>query len=204
MDIGQAIRAGDLRLARIDVSKLGFLAQRDLPPVELPLQRMPQKVAVLRKETASVQLSLEAEIDQFHLEDKGVPERPVELLDSKIKSNIFSAAYPPKLIVARVNTSLEEEEEGMDLKQRTGIKGLLASRNKGSTSKEAPTKGQSQKRPLRPKFLLVFHLFPPLPPPPPKALLTNLGLKANPNLRKKMPVEDLEEGEVAPQKGVKQ
>ena len=115
-DIGQAIRAGDPKLACIDVSKLGFLAQRDLSPVKLPIQRMPQKVAVLREETASVQLSLEAEIDQFHLEDEGVPERPVELLDSKIKSNRFSATYPPKLIVARVNTSLEEEEEGMDLK----------------------------------------------------------------------------------------
>ena len=31
--IGHAIRAGSLRLARIDVSKTGFLAQRDLPPV---------------------------------------------------------------------------------------------------------------------------------------------------------------------------
>ena len=40
----------------------------------------------------------------------------------------------------------------------------------------------------------------PLPPPPP----IDLGLKAIPNLRKKKPVEDLEEGEVAPQKGAKQ
>ena len=32
-DVGQAIRAGSSRLARIDVSKLGFLAQRDLPPI---------------------------------------------------------------------------------------------------------------------------------------------------------------------------
>ena len=40
-DIGQAIRAGDPRLAHIDVSMPSFLARRDLPPVELPLQRSP-------------------------------------------------------------------------------------------------------------------------------------------------------------------
>ena len=33
---------------------------------------MPQEVAVLREETASIQLSFEAEIDQFHLEDERV------------------------------------------------------------------------------------------------------------------------------------
>jgi len=36
-DVGQAIKAGDPRLNRIDVSKLGFLARRDLPPIELPI-----------------------------------------------------------------------------------------------------------------------------------------------------------------------
>ena len=39
--IGHAIRAGSPRLARIDVSKTGFLAQRDLPPVVLPGVRDP-------------------------------------------------------------------------------------------------------------------------------------------------------------------
>ena len=38
-NVGQAIRAGDPRLARIDVSWLGFLAQETFPPVELPFQR---------------------------------------------------------------------------------------------------------------------------------------------------------------------
>ena len=35
-EAGQAIRASDPRLARIDVSVPRFLAQRDLPPVVLP------------------------------------------------------------------------------------------------------------------------------------------------------------------------
>ena len=51
-DIGQAIRAGDPRLARIDVSKLGFLARRDLSPIEVPIQCVPQEVAASREETA--------------------------------------------------------------------------------------------------------------------------------------------------------
>ena len=37
---GQAIRAGSPRLARIDVSIPGFLVSRDLPPVQLPAQRV--------------------------------------------------------------------------------------------------------------------------------------------------------------------
>ena len=37
-DVGNAIRAGDLRLARIDVSRPNFLARDDLPLVVLPLQ----------------------------------------------------------------------------------------------------------------------------------------------------------------------
>ena len=71
--------------------------------------------------------------------------------------------------------------------QMTALKGLLANRNKGSTSKEAP---KTQ--------------VPPSLPPSPLQVPTDLGLKANPNLRKKRPVEDLEEGEVGPQKGAKQ
>ena len=40
-DAGQAIRASDPRIHRIDVSKPSFLAREDLPPVELPLQCSP-------------------------------------------------------------------------------------------------------------------------------------------------------------------
>ena len=85
-----------------------------------------------------MQLSLEAKIDQFCLEDKGVPERPVELSDSVTESDRLSTAHPQKLVVAQVDFSSEEEEESMDLKQRTDLKGLMASRNKGQTLKEAP------------------------------------------------------------------
>ena len=67
--MGHVIRAGNPRLSRIDVSVPSFLAREDLPLVELPLQRSPREVAVLREETTSSRLSLKAEIGQFHLEE---------------------------------------------------------------------------------------------------------------------------------------
>ena len=40
-EIGHAIRAGDPRINRIDVSKPNFLAREDLPLVRLPVQQIP-------------------------------------------------------------------------------------------------------------------------------------------------------------------
>ena len=73
----------------------------------------------------------------------------------------------------------------MDTKKRLGLKGLLASRNKGGSSKEAPK--------TQPPVVL-----PPSPPP------TDLGLQAMPNLKKMRLDHKLEEGEVAPWKDNKQ
>ena len=55
----------------------------------------------------------------------------------------------------------------MDPKKRPGLKGLLASRNKGGSSKEAPK--------TQPPAI-------PTPPPP-----TELGLLTMPNLKKRRP-----------------
>ena len=144
----------------------------------------------MRKELASSRHTFDVEIDQFRFkEEEGVLERLVELSDSEHESDRFSTVYPSKLIVAQVDTNSEFDEEGMDLKPRLGLKGLLANRNKELTSKEVP------------KTQVLPSL--PLPPPPPQPP-TDLGLKAIPNLRKKIPVKDLEEGEVVPQKGTKQ
>ena len=73
----------------------------------------------------------------------------------------------------------------MDQKKRPGLKGLLASRNKGGSSKEAPK--------TQPPVVL--------PPPPPP---TDLGLQAMPNLKKMRPDPKLEEGKMAPRKDNKQ
>ena len=64
LDIGNSIRANDHLLARIDVSRPGFLALHDLPPVDhpipqgipfavQPLQQVPLGQAVVEEGTAS-------------------------------------------------------------------------------------------------------------------------------------------------------
>ena len=131
-------------------------------------------------------MSLEVEIDQFPLEEEGeAPERPIEVSDSKAGLDRFSAADFPRLLVARIETT--EEEEEMALNQRRSLKDLMIERNKGSSLKETP---KSQVPPI-------------LPPPPPLPPI-DLGLNAMKDLKKKRSVQDLEEGEVASQKGTKQ
>ena len=63
VDAGQAIRASIPRLARIDVSIQGFLASRDLPPVQLPAQHVFPAKVVPEEEAGSSQSSLEDQID---------------------------------------------------------------------------------------------------------------------------------------------
>ena len=105
-DACQAMKACDPRLARIDISMPGFLTQRDLPPVKLHIQHVSQEVAIPREEIAFTHLSLEAEIDQFHLEEEGkAPERPIEVSDSKAGLDRFSAADFPRPVVAQIETS---------------------------------------------------------------------------------------------------
>ena len=107
-----------------------------------------------------------------------MPERPVELSDSKADFDRFSIAQSPRLIVPRVDPSSEDEEEGMDLKLRSSLKGLLANRNKGPVSKEVP---KTEVPPSLPS--------PPLP-------VTVVGLLPNPDLKKKIKVQEVEEGEM--------
>ena len=103
----------------------------------------------------------------------------MELSDFEAELDRFSATNFPKLVVTRINTSFEEEEE-MALNQRKGLKDLMAGKNKGSTSKEVP---KSQVPPN----------LPPSPPLPP----TDLGLHTMKDLKKKRPVQELKEGNVA-------
>jgi len=106
--------------------------------------------------------------------------RPAELSDFGSDLDCFSAAYSLGLVVARIDTSKKIEEEGMDLKLRSGLRGLMSNRNKGQSSKDAPKEQAPAKLP------------PPLPPS------TNPALQTIPNLRRKRLVEELEEGEVGP------
>ena len=77
LDVGNSIRADDHRLARIDVSRPGFLTPYNLPLVDhpipqgmpfaaQPLQQVPIGEAIIREGTASSS-SLEHEIDRFQV-----------------------------------------------------------------------------------------------------------------------------------------
>ena len=67
-DVGHAIRVYNPRLALKDVLVPGFLARDYIVLVELPSYRASRETSALREETASS--LLEAEIDQFHLEEE--------------------------------------------------------------------------------------------------------------------------------------
>ena len=79
-EVGNAIKANDYRLARIDVSRPHFLAPHDLPPVDhpipqgiplatQPIQQVPLGQAVAKEGIASSS-SLEEEIDKFQFEEE--------------------------------------------------------------------------------------------------------------------------------------
>ena len=199
-DVGQAIRAGSSRLARIDVSKLGFLARRDLPPVVLPIpqnlppaalllpQILPVAAAIPEEGVASSRLSLEEEIEKFHFEEENNLKAPlITISDAKGESDKNSGVRIPILVIACPDNFSNEKEDSMALnKGNKSLRELMAARGKEATSKVAP---KSQ----------VPSNLPPLPPQVP----TDLGLKLNPDLKKKRPLKMLEEGEVGPRKGKK-
>ena len=179
-DIGHAIRTGDPRINRINVSKPTFLAKEDLPLVRLPVQQIPPQlvvplqqvpfeasVATAEEEIASSRLSLEEEINQFRfVEDAGPSEKPVDISNFETDSVDISSIHPRQLVITQIDSESEEEEDQMDQKKRPGLRGLLA-KNKGGSSKEAPK--------TQPPEI-------PIPPPP-----IDLGLQAMPNLKKRRP-----------------
>jgi len=177
-------------LARIDVSVPGFLTRRDLPHVVLQLQQvLPEAAAAPREGISFSHLSLEEEIENFHFEEeKTQGAQIVHISDAEDEPDRHSSVHSPILVIARPNSTSEEEEDEMALNQgNKSLRDLMAARNKGLTSQEIP---KSQVPPTLP---------PPHPIPP-----IDLGLHAIPNLKKKRPVQELEEGEVVLQKGAKQ
>ena len=135
--IGNAIRAGDQRLARINVSRLGFLTRHNLPPVALPLQQvLPKAVAAPEEEIASSRLSLEEEIDKFCFEEEENPGAlMVSISDAEGETDMHSGVHFPTLVITRPDDSSEEEEKEMALnKRKKSLQELMAARNKGTIS----------------------------------------------------------------------
>ena len=119
----------------------------------MPTQRVILAEVVLRDGADSSHSSLEVQIDQFRFSEEGeVSAKLIELSNSDSDIDRASAAPNLGLVIAQVDTSQEVEEEGMDLKPRSGLRGLLSNRNKGQSSKDAPKEQATSKAP------------PPLPP----------------------------------------
>ena len=151
-DVGQAIRAGSSRLDQIDVSKLGFLARKDLPPIVLPVaqnlppielplpQILPEAAAIPKEEIVFSRLSLEEEIDKFHFEEENNLRAPlINISDAEGESDRNSSVHTLILVIARSNNSFDEEEDSMALnKGNKSLRELMAARGKESTSKAAP------------------------------------------------------------------
>ena len=116
LDVGNAIRANDYRLARIDVSRPSFLAPYDLPPVNhpipqgvplaaQPIQQVPFGQAVVKKGIASSSL-LEEEIDKFQFEEEemqGV--EAIVISEAEEETDEYSCIQTPAPIVTYVEDS---------------------------------------------------------------------------------------------------
>ena len=193
--IGHAIRAGSPRLARIDVSKPKFLARHDLPLVvllgvwdpllvmQLPPPDDPDVAAPVERETESSCLSLEEEIDEFYFEEEVHQAPLIELLDLEGEQDRNSTVGAP-LVIACSDDSSNEEIDHIAGKGKT-LQELMAFRGKGQSSK-----GQSSKGPTQSQAQTLPSVVPQVP--------SNLGLKVNPDLKKKRLVDTPEKGEVVP------
>ena len=192
LDVGNSIRANDHHLARIDVSRPGFLAPYDLPPVDhpipqgitfavQPLQQVPLGEAIIGEGVDSSS-SLEHEIDRFKFEE----EEAILISEAEEGVNEHSCVQTSAQVITYIGDT-SDEEEAMAPKTGPSLKKLMKSRNKASSPKDKNKSKPSTN-----------------PPPPPPQIPADLGLKPNPDLRKKRQMDTVEEGELGPSKGNKQ
>ena len=179
-------------MARIDISRPGFLAPHDLPPVDhpipqgipfspQPLQQVPLRQAIVEEGAASSS-SLEEEIDRFQFEEEAIV-----ISEAEEGVDEYSCIQTPAQIITYIGDS-SDEEEAMARKTGPSLKELMKNRNKAPSPKDK----NKSKPPINP------------PPPPPPQIPADLRLKPNPDLRKKRQIETTEEGELGPSKGSKQ
>ena len=141
---------------------------------------MPLEQAIVKEGAASSSF-LEEEIDKFQFEEEAI-------VISKAEEGVgeYSCVQTPAQIVTYIGDSLDEEEE-MAPKTSPSLKELMKNRNKAPSLQDK----NKSKPPIN-------------PPAPPPQLPANLGLKPNPDLRRKRHTEVTKEGEMGPSKGSKQ
>ena len=139
LDVGNAIKANDYRLARIDVSRPNFLAPYDLPLVDhpvlqgvplaaQPIQQVPLGQAVAEEGIASSS-SLEEEIDQFQFEEETQRVEPIVILEAKEEIDEYSCIQTPTSIVTYVEDSSDNEAEEMAPKSGKSLRELMKGKN---------------------------------------------------------------------------
>ena len=140
LDVGNSIRAGDHRLARIDVSRPDFLAPYDLPPVDHPIpqgipfvaqpsQEVPLGEAIIREDTTSSS-SLEQEIDRFQFE-----EETILVSEAEEGADEHSCVQTPAQVVTYI-ADTSGEEETMAPKTGPSLKELMKNRNKAPSPQD--------------------------------------------------------------------
>ena len=134
LDVSNSIRANDYRLARIDISRPGFLVPHDLPPVDhpipqgipfaaQPLQQVPLGQAIIGEGVASSS-SLEEEIDRFQFEDEAIV-----ISEAEEGADEYSYVQTPAQIITYIGDS-SDEEEVMAPKTGPSLKELMKNRSK--------------------------------------------------------------------------
>ena len=197
LDIDNAIRANDYRLARIDMSRPHFLAPHDLPTIDhpipqgislaaQPIQQMPSGQAVADEGIASSSL-LEEEIEKFQFKEEETRVEAIVISEAEEETDKYSCIQTPAPIVTYVEDSSDNEAEEMAPKPNQILRELIKARNKAPSPQEA-----NKSKPLV------------NPPPPLPQLPANLGLKPNLKLRRKRQQEAPEEGNIGLPKGNKQ
>ena len=141
---------------------------------------MPLGQAIV-KEGAASSSSLEEEIDKFQFEEKAIV-----ISEAEEGADEYSCVQTPAQIVTYIGDFSDKEKE-MAPKTGLSLKELMKNRNKAPS----PQDKNKSKPPINP------------PPPPPPQLLVDLGLKSNPDLRRKRHTEVTEKGEMGPSKGSK-
>ena len=141
---------------------------------------MPLNQAVVEEGAAS-SFSLKEEIDKFRFE-----EETIVISEAEEETDEYLCVQTPAPIITYIEDSSDNEEE-MAPKTGPSLRELMKGRN------EAPFPQEISKSK------------PPVNPPPPLPQLpADLGLKLNPDLRRKRQPEAPEDGEVGPTKGSKQ
>ena len=138
------------------------------------------------EEGAASSSSLEEEIDKFQFEEEETQVEAILISEAEEEADGYSCVQTPAPIITYVEDSSDNEEE-MAPKTGPSLRELMKGRNKAPSPQEAS------------KFKPPVN-----PPPPPFQFPADLGLKPNPDLRRKRLPEAPEEGEVGLQKGSKQ